>query len=317
VAPATASRIGAAVDLGSTSVHLLVAGIAEHRIEPILDESAFLGLGEAVDAGRPLGADGRTALVEALTRFASVARGADARDITFVATEPLRRLADSGRIVHEVSLATGVPLHALGHEEEAFLMLIGVTEGRPIEHDLLVADVGGGSSELVYVGRDRRAVAVGLPVGAARLTGRYVTGDPPIESDVAALREAAAEAVAAAPSFRPTELVVVGGPASNLLKVLPAALPSGRLTALDLESAFRLVGGESSEAIAARHGVRPARARILAAGAAIVEALMNRFGVGEVRVADAGIREGTVLAVAHAGVSWRDRLEALAHGWVR
>ena len=43
---------------------------------------------------------------------------------------------------------------------------------------------------------------------------------------------------------------------------------------------------------------------------------MVRYGVGEVRVADGGVREGAVVAVAHAGSSWRDRLEELAHGWV-
>jgi exopolyphosphatase/pppGpp-phosphohydrolase len=69
--------------------------------------------------------------------------------------------------------------------------------------------------------------------------------------------------------------------------------------------------------VATQYGLRPARARILGAGAAIVEAIMTRHGVAEVRVAEGGVREGTVLAVAHAGLAWRDQLEHLAHGWVR
>ena len=308
--------IGAAVDLGSTSVHLLVAGIVEHRVEPIIDESVFLGLGEAVDAKGLLGDGGRTALVDVLARYASLARDGGSSAVTFVGTEPLRRLADASRIVADVEQGTGVPLHVLSHDEEAFLVLIGVTVGRPVQHNLLVVDVGGGSSELVFVGPERRAEASGLRVGAARLTGQFVANDPPSPAEVAVLRAAAAEAVAAAPPFRPTEVVFVGGPASNLLKVVPGGLASRRLTSGDLGAAFRLAAGESSEVIAARHVLRPARARILAAGAAIVEAIMDRYGVGEVRVANGGIREGTVLAVAHAGGSWRDRLEQLAHGWV-
>jgi exopolyphosphatase/guanosine-5'-triphosphate,3'-diphosphate pyrophosphatase len=308
--------IGAAVDLGSTSVHLLVAGVVDHRVEPIIDESVFLGLGEAVEDKGLLGVAGRMALVDVLARYASLARDEGASAVTFVGTEPLRRLADASRIVHEVERGTTVPLHVLGHDEEAFLMLIGVTEGRPVEHDLLVVDVGGGSSELVFVGPEHRAEASGLRVGATRLTGQFVAGDPPSPAEVAALRAAAAEAVAAAPPFHPAEVVLVGGPASNLLKVVPGGLASRRLTSAELEAAFRLVAAEASDVIAARHVLRPARARILAAGAAIVEAIMDRYGVAEVRVADGGIREGTVLAVAHAGVSWRDRLESLAHGWV-
>jgi exopolyphosphatase/guanosine-5'-triphosphate,3'-diphosphate pyrophosphatase len=309
-------QIGAAVDLGSTSVHLLVGRVVDHRIEPLIDESVFLGLGAAVEGSGLLGRVGRTGLADALAGYARDARQAGASTITFVGTEPLRRLADAARIVAEVDAATGVPLHVLGHEEEAFLTLIGVTEGRPVEHDVLVVDIGGGSSEFVTIGPGRRAKAVGLRLGAARLTGRHVKQDPPGLDELTELRKAAAEAVVAAPSSRPAEIILVGGTASNLLKIVPDGRLKRRLTTSDLETAFGVVAGHSAEALVERFLVRPARARILGAGAAIVEAIMVRYGVGEVRVADGGVREGTVVAVAHAGAAWRDRLEQLAHGWV-
>ena len=313
---AAGEPIGAAVDLGSTSVHLLVARVVDHRIEPLIDESVFLGLGAAVEATGLLGRVARLGLADALAGYALQARDAGATAITFVGTEPMRRLADAARIVAEVDAATGVPLHVLGHEEEAFLTLIGVTEGRPVEHDVLVVDIGGGSSEFVSIGPRRRAIAVGLRLGAARLTGRYVQHDPPRLDELARLRAAAAEAVLTAPQSRLAEVVLVGGTASNLLKIFPDGRTSRRLTTTDLETAFGVVAGHSAEALVERFLVRPARARILGAGAAIVEAIMVRYGVGEVRVAVGGIREGTVVAVAHAGAAWRDRLEELAHGWV-
>jgi len=313
---AAGEQIGAAVDLGSTSVHLLVARVVDHRVEPLIDESVFLGLGAAVEGRGLLGRAGRLELADALAGYARDARQAGASAITFVGTEPLRRLGDAARIVAEVDAATGVPLHVLGHEEEAFLMLIGVTEGRPVEHDVLVVDIGGGSSEFVTIGPGRRAKAVGLRLGAARLTGRHVQSDPPGFDELARLRKAAAEAVVAAPASRPAEIVLVGGTASNLLKIVPDGRLKRRLTTSDLETAFGIVAGHSAEALVERYLVRPARARILGAGAAIVEAIMVRYGVGEVRVADGGVREGAVVAVAHAGAAWRDRLEELAHGWV-
>ncbi len=310
-------RIGAAVDLGSTTVHLLVARVVEGRVEPVLDESVFLGLGEALEGRGSLGAKGRDDLVHLLLDYAARARAAGATDITFVGTEPLRRLADAARIVGEVDLATGVRLHVLSHEEEALLVLIGVTEGRPVDHNLLVVDIGGGSTELIFVGPGQRAIAAGLRLGATKLMSGIEPGDPLGAAELAALRDAAAKALSVAPTFRPAEIVVVGGPASNVLKVLPDKAPSRRLTVADLESAFRLVVSASSDAIVARYGLRPARARILGAGVAIVEALMTVYGVAEVRVSEGGIREGTVLAVAHAGHGWREQLEPLAHGWER
>jgi exopolyphosphatase / guanosine-5'-triphosphate,3'-diphosphate pyrophosphatase len=309
-------QIGAAVDLGSTSVHLLVARVVEHRVEALIDESLFLGLGAAVEERGLLGSVGREVLADALAHYAGLAREAGTQAITFVGTEPLRRLADASRIVAAVDAASGVALHVLSHEEEGFLTLIGVTEGRPVEHDILVVDIGGGSSEFVSVAPGRRAVTAGVRVGASRLTGRHVAGDPPGVAELAALREAARRAIETAPSSRPSEVILVGGTASNLLKIAPNGRTSRLLTEGGIATAFEIVANQSSDALVERFLVRPARARILGAGAAIVEAIMRRYSVDQVRVADGGIREGTVIAVAHAGRSWRDRLEELAHGWV-
>jgi exopolyphosphatase/pppGpp-phosphohydrolase len=64
-----------------------------------------------------------------------------------------------------------------------------------------------------------------------------------------------------------------------------------------------------------RYFINPKRGPILVAGAVIVEALMRRYGVETVRVSEAGIREGAILAADRAGRAWRDRLLDLAAGW--
>ena len=86
--------VGASADLGSNSVHLLVARVVGHRIVPLVDESAFLGLGSAVAERGYLGRTARADLTATLERFAAVARSHDASGITFLGTEPIRRAAD-------------------------------------------------------------------------------------------------------------------------------------------------------------------------------------------------------------------------------
>ncbi len=148
------SSVGASVDLGSNSVHLLVAAVTGHRLEPIIDESAFLGLGAAVDERGPPRAPrpgpSWSPPSGAMSRPPTWSARPPSR---LVGTEPIRRAADAARIVADVEAGTGVPLHVLTHEEEAFLTLIGVTEGRPVTHETLVVDIGGGSSEFCAVGR--------------------------------------------------------------------------------------------------------------------------------------------------------------------
>jgi exopolyphosphatase/guanosine-5'-triphosphate,3'-diphosphate pyrophosphatase len=308
-------RVDAVVDLGSTSVHHLVAAIDQHRLRVLVDESTFLGLGAAADERGYLGAAGREELVDTLAGYAWTARTQGATSVTFIATEPLRRLADAARIVGEVDAGTGIPIHVLRHEEEALLTLLGVTGGAPVERDLLVVDVGGGSSELAFVGPDRPAKVAGLRVGAAALTRRHVTVDPPSRDDLAALAAAAADALAAAPPWRPVDVALVGGTASNLARVVGGPEPAAMLRLKDLDELQRRLAATPSNEIAAASGVRPARAVILPAGAAIVRAVAERFVMNEMLIVDSGIREGALIAVARAGPAWRDQLAPLAHGW--
>lgn len=307
--------VGASVDLGSNSVHVLVAEIAGHRLTPIVDESVFLGLGAAVAGRGHLGAQARAELVEALVGYADTARRLGARNLVFIATEPIRRAADAGRIVAEVTAATGVPMHVLSHEEEAFATLIGVTEGMPVTHETLVVDVGGGSSEFCVVDRTHPPRAAGLRLGSARLTDRFVTHDPPTAGEVAAMRALALEAVDGALEASPSEIVAVGGTASNLRKMLLASDGDGDLTRDGIAEALAILGAQPADLTAERYLIRPTRARILAAGAVILDAILEHYDVPSLRVSEAGIREGTILAVDHAGVAWRDQLAQLAHGW--
>ena len=118
-----------------------------------------------------------------------------------------------------------------------------------------------------------------------------------------------------APAASPAEIVAVGGTASNLLKVVPDPLVDQVLTREWIAQAMAILGSETAEASAERHLIKPARAHILPAGAAIMDALLIRYGVTSIRVSEAGVREGAILVVDHVGVAWRDRLPELAHGW--
>jgi exopolyphosphatase / guanosine-5'-triphosphate,3'-diphosphate pyrophosphatase len=307
--------IAASADAGSNSVHLFVAVVAGHRLEPIFDESAFLGLGGAVDERGRLGRQKRGELASTLARFAGIGRDLGAGSITFVGTEPLRRAEDARQALREVERASGVALGVLSHEEEGYLTLLGVTHGRPPRADLAVVDVGGGSSEFIVAGPDRPAEAVGVRVGSARLTAAHVSHDPPTMDEVTLLRAAARERLLGAPDTELRRLVAVGGTATNLLKVVPAAALDRVLTPRRLAIAMDTLMGEPAAQAAVHHAVNPIRARVLPAGVAILEAILARYGLVRLTVVDTGIREGAVLAANRAGSDWRSVLPELARGW--
>jgi exopolyphosphatase/guanosine-5'-triphosphate,3'-diphosphate pyrophosphatase len=314
-----ARRVGAAIDLGSTSVHLLVAAVDPSGLVTIADESTFLGLGAAVDGSGFLGPAGRTTLAATVHAYVDQARDAGVAEPIVMGTEPLRRLSDASRIVAEVSASSGVPLHVLDHGEEALLTLVGLSAGRAVRDELIVVDIGGGSCEIVEIGPGRLARATGLRVGAGRLTRRHVDHDPPTQDELRALANATDETFDWTPSRPPADVVAVGGTASNLLKLVRRGGDPDRPDTLDrpaLALARRVIASGPAELLAAQFEMREARIRLLAAGAAIVEVVLERSGVESVRVVDTGIREGAIIAAARAGAGWRERLEELAHGWI-
>lgn len=306
--------IGAAVDVGAYSVHLLVAEVHGHRLAPLLDESSTLGLGAVVDERGELGFEAGYRLVETLVAYADTARSLGAGSVAFVATDPLRRAADAVAVGNAIAARTGVGIEVLRHEEEALLALLGVQAGRPILHQTVLVDVGGGSSEILISGPGADPLAVGLALGASRMSRIHVQGDPPTRAEAAALLAEARSVLAGAPRADAKELVAVGGTADNLLRIGP---PTARrvLTVRRIEGVLERLLAAPAEAISQEFGVRLSRARVLPAGAAILLAVAERYGRDRIRISNDGLREGLVLASVHAGARWRDELAWLAHGW--
>jgi len=303
----------AAVDVGSYSVHLLVGRVAGRRVETIHDESAFLGLGRAIDRDGRLGA-ARADLAATIAAYKIAALSRDASAITVVATDPLRRAPDAAEAVVEIEAATGIRVTTIGHGEEAMIALLGVTGGRPIVRTTVLVDVGGGSTEVLVAGPGGDSVAVGLPLGATRLTGVHVRHDPPAGTELDAIADAAERAMRLAPDAHPAELVAVGGTARSLLRVGPP-LPNRIVTRRRLRAAMRLIASMPAGSLAERYSIRPSRAGVLPAGAVILETALQRYGLDRLRVAKGGLREGLILATAREGDAWRMRLPELARGW--
>jgi exopolyphosphatase/pppGpp-phosphohydrolase len=310
-----AAPVCAAIDVGSNSVHLLVAAVEDDRLDVLADESVFLGLGALVDGTGQIGSWACRRLVVAIHRYVDRARTLGAGSIVCAGTEPMRRAIDGLAVAAAIGRLIGLPLHILDHEEEGYLTLLGVDPGSQRHRQILVIDVGGGSTEFVVVGPGRSVHAVGVQVGGARLTSRHVSGDPPSMAEVAALRHAAWEAIEAAPDAQPDAAIVVGGTSSNLLRLLPDAQRDGSLTPARLATAIDLLVREPADATANAYGMNPVRARVLPAGAAILEAILARYDIDSLETRDASIREGAILAVARGGDAWRTQLPSLAASW--
>lgn len=305
--------IGAAVDIGSNSVHLLVALVGPGWLEPLRDTSELLGLGDAADSEGRIPADARARVVEVLRGYADTARRSHAERMTLIGTEPLRRARNAETLVAEIADATGLTVRVLSEREEAILTFVGVTRGVRPDVPLVVVDIGGGSTEVSISEPGLPLLVYSIPLGSSRLTNAIVEHDPPTDGELDQLTTTARDAAAGIDhrldAGRPTKpasrAIFVGGTATNVARL-------GRLTRTALKEDRRTLAKLPFAQVSSRFNVKPRRARQLAAGVAIVDALLERFGLEQAEVSDASLRDGAILCAAKFGEDWQETLEEVA-----
>ena len=264
----------------------------------------------------PIPDDGAAAAIDTLTGYVEAARGEDAPWVTLLATEPLRRASNRTAFAKAVEATVGLPVHVLSHEEEALLTVLGVLGGRAPTTATLVFDIGGGSSELILLEPGADPVVGVLPVGSARLTASHVEDDPPTAEEVAALRTEAHRLLASMPVGHPRHGIVVGGSSTNLVRLTAEEgdedrADGGRIDRARTQRAIDIVMAQPAGQLAATFGLREGRILQMAAGASLIEAALDCYGLASLEARDASLREGAIIARLIAADRWRDELGTL------
>jgi len=276
----------AAVDLGTNTTRLLVADVADGRLDELHRETRITRLGEGVDArGRLLPAP-IARVRNALVDYRRVAEQLGAERVLAVGTSAIRDAENGEAFLGEVEWSYGFTTHVATGDEEAGLTRRGVAPAA----GTLVLDIGGGSTELVL-----DDFHVSLPVGSVRFTERYGEDGARIDAETRALL----------PELRPAAAIGVAGTVTTLA-ALDLELPEydrervhGHRLSRDAARAQRdLLASLSVEARAALPAVEPQRAPVIVAGAAILVAVLDAFALDAIEVSERDILDGIALAAA-------------------
>ena len=176
----------AAVDLGTNSTRLLVAEVDGDRLEEVTRRLTITRLGEGVDERRRLLPVPIARVRNCLAEYRRELESLGAERTLTIATSAVRDAENGEAFLGEIEWSYGFATRLLSGEEEAAMMLHGVTAGRPPLDDVLVVDIGGGSTELVHARRGTIEFSTSLDVGCVRLTERFLGSDPPSKPELAA-----------------------------------------------------------------------------------------------------------------------------------
>jgi exopolyphosphatase/pppGpp-phosphohydrolase len=164
---------------------------------------------------------------------------------------------------------------------------------------VIVADIGGGSTEIILAHDRTVRFSRSFPIGSGRLTEQFVRRDPPAHDELDACRAFAEAAFAEVPfdAARRPRLLITGGTGEYSFRMIPDGQPA---TAQVIDSLLNDVTTVPSAELALQLEIAEARAKVLPAGIAVMRAVIELAKPVEIQAAQSGIRRGLLLA-AFAG----------------
>lgn len=302
--PAAPARL-AAIDVGSNSIRLLIATYDPSTgLAPIDEIKAQPRLAQGLATTGSLDPEAIERALAALRRMADVARRRGATQIAAVATAAVREAKNGDEFVRRVRDEIGLPLQVITTEHEAQLSYRSVRHHfRLDDTKALIADIGGGSLELVGAVDGLVELSRSLPYGAVRLTEQFIPGERAQHREVAALRKHLGKRLARQLPKRAwtgAQIIGSGGTFTNLGRMAVARRggdPSEpvhgiEVTVAEVEHLLEWLSTRTPLQRRSVPGLNPERADIILAGLTVIAALLERLDASGVTVSAYGLREG-------------------------
>ncbi|HXY68104.1 MAG TPA: Ppx/GppA phosphatase family protein [Gemmatimonadales bacterium] len=297
----------AAIDVGSNSIRCLIAERGEDGHLQIIDDLKDQPrLARGLSSTGLLAPESMERAIESLGRMVQAAERRGAARLALVATAAVRDAANGAAFAERVKKELGIPLEVIDGETEARLAFLSVSEHFPIGRGrAVVADIGGGSLELVLAVGGLVDRVVSLPFGAVRLTEQYLAAGA--DDGVRRLRGAVRQKLRRAVPGREWEAAKLfgsGGTFTNLARIAAArsrgAVPSGGVhgSSVRLPELQRILEWLATLSVEERRkvpGLNAERADIIVAGLAVAAEVLELFDAPKVTVSAFGLREGLLI----------------------
>jgi exopolyphosphatase / guanosine-5'-triphosphate,3'-diphosphate pyrophosphatase len=296
-------RLGV-LDIGSNTVHLQVVDTHPGaRPNPTYNYKEELRLTEYLQRDNTISQGGIDALRGAVSRALDHAKSVKVEEFLPFATSALRESANGDSILAAINKDLRIDIQVLTGEEEAKLTFLaarrwfGWSSGR-----LLVIDIGGGSLELAAGTDEAPEVAVSLPLGAARLTQNYLSGDPFSTKSVNVLRDFIEEQLdsilPALVHHQDTDRAIATSKTLRTLARLCGDWFDGNGKNIKIDAIRKIcnrLGDMTLDERTKLPGVSANRARQIVAGAYVTESVMRNLDLRELEICPWALREGVVL----------------------
>ncbi len=305
------AQLCAAVDLGTNSFHLLIARVgADGRIEVLAKEKENVRLGSGSGDMHLLTPEAMDRGIAALSRFRLLADAMEV-SLTAVATSALREADNRGEFLARARNEAGVEINVISGVEEARLIHLGVLQAIPLfDEQIMVVDIGGGSTEFVVGQGQSIRSAHSTKLGAIRLTERFfgggvVEGDA-VEECRTYVRSFLVPTTRRIGEFGSFAAVGSSGTINTLARMIVAKrggdpmapTNGGSFTRAELDDIVKdIVKAKSPAERAKLAGLDDKRQDIIVGGALLLQGIFWELKIDEMVVSESALREGVLLDI--------------------
>lgn len=296
----------AVIDMGSNSIRLLRARIDHRQLKGAEKTLSMTRLGAGLAQTGVLSEMSMVDTIEAVRKFKNLAEGEGYHLLGAFATSAVREAGNGISFAARVERETNVKVEIISGEKEAELGFKGVLAGLSSPGRVLVIDIGGGSAEVILGDFAGIAYRVSLPLGAVRMTERWIHSDPPSNEALKALSEDVKNELMALQAFvndfEPEIAIGIGGTATTLgaIELGMAVYDRDKIQGFQLDWAMlsSLCDTLSNMNLVSRKripGLQPKRADIIVAGSQILREMLETFGMNGYIVSDYDNLEGILV----------------------
>ena len=293
-------------DIGTNTILCLIAELdGAGRFAALDDLAEIARLGEGVDQSGRISAEGERRSVEVLKNYLRRCAELEVKEVIAVGTSALRDAKNSAQVRARFKNELGLEVRVLCGDEEAAYSFLAVQRGLALSgQELLVIDIGGGSTEFIRGNELGVSLALSVDMGSVRLTERFIRSDPVSKEECAAMVSAIDLELTRAlnPMLgQPSSITLVGiaGTFTTLaavekkqMRYSHGEVHGSTLTLSEVRRQVNLFQGKSVAERKTIPGLEPKRADVILAGATMIERIMTFLCIEQVIVSDQGVRYG-------------------------
>jgi exopolyphosphatase/guanosine-5'-triphosphate,3'-diphosphate pyrophosphatase len=292
------------IDIGTNTILCLIAELRDGGRFRVLDDLAEMPrLGQAVAHTRRISPEAERRSRDVLRRYLEICADLGVEEITAVGTSALRDAQNSLEVRERWRNELGLPVRVLSGKEEAAYSFVAAQHGLSLGgRELLIVDIGGGSTEFIRGNDTGVSEALSLDIGSVRLTERFLFSDPVRAQECAGMTAAIDQELAPLRARWLQDDLTLVGIAGTLTTLAAVEKKLTRYSHSEVHGSILTLGEVRRQVrlfretiIAERKkipGLEPKRADVIIAGACLIERIMTQFHSERVLVSDHGVRYG-------------------------